>query len=345
MRRQDFSYELPLHLIAQTPARTRSESRLLTLDGATGRLTDRLFQDLPELVSSDDLLVFNDTHVLKARLQARKSTGGRVEILIERLQTSDTATAQVAPARSQRPGSRVTIEGGPDVEIVARRPDGLFDIRLTEGGAFLAVLERFGTIPLPHYIERAPNVTDLERYQTVFARRPGSVAAPTAGLHFDQELLDRLRAKGVAMACVTLHVGAGTFLPVRTDEVEHHRMHSEWVEVDAATCSAVAQAQARGGRVIAVGTTSVRALETAAAGGAMRPVSNDTDLFITPGYRFAAVDAMVTNFHVPESTLLMLVCAFAGREPVLAAYQHAVRERYRFLSYGDAMFITRSPEA
>lgn len=343
MRRQDFHYELPEELIAQTPAPERSASRLLSLDGHTGALADRRFSELPDLLQPGDLLVFNDTRVIKARLHGRKPTGGRVEVLVERLTAPAHALAQVAPARNQRAGGRILLGDGSELEILGRRPDGLFELRLSGGEGFEALLERCGEVPLPPYIERQAGEADLERYQTVYARTPGSVAAPTAGLHFDHALLARLRAAGHQFAWVTLHVGAGTFLPVRVDSLSEHRMHSEAIEVSGATCQAVAAARAEGRRVVAVGTTSVRALEGAAVNGGLRPQRTETALFITPGFRFQVVDALITNFHLPESTLLMLVSAFAGRERVLAAYRHAVEARYRFFSYGDAMLMSRNP--
>ena len=340
MRVRDFHYDLPTYLIAQRPAPVRSESRLLCLDGATGAVVDRRFADLLDLLDPKDLLVFNDTRVIKARLYGRRPTGGRVELLIERVLDGGRVLAHLRPARTQRPGGRFVLDGGAVVSVVERRPDDLFVVEFETGVDPWTVMERDGHVPLPPYIVRADEAEDLERYQTIYGRQPGAIAAPTAGLHFDRPLMAAMAARGLATAFVTLHVGAGTFLPVRAERIEDHRMHSEYVEVGDEVCARVAAARARGGRVIAVGTTSVRALESAAAGGTLRPVARDTDIFITPGFRFRVVDAMVTNFHLPESTLLMLVCAFAGRDRVLDAYRHAVRQRYRFYSYGDAMLVT-----
>ncbi len=335
MRRSDFRYFLPESLIAQYPVSDRSASRLLVL-GARGRVQDRRFRDLTRLLRPGDLLVFNDTRVMRARLFGRKESGGKVEVLVERLLAADRAVAHVRASKAPKAGSRIVI-GGRRLRVEGRQED-LFRLRLEEGG-FQSLMEEHGHMPLPPYIRRDDETFDESRYQTVYGRREGSVAAPTAGLHFDEPLLQRLRERGVHQARVTLHVGAGTFQPVRTEELERHRMHSEWLEVDEATCEAVAQTRRRGGRVVAVGTTSVRSLETAAAGGELRPFRGETDLFITPGYEFKVVDALVTNFHLPESTLLMLVCAFGGYQEVMAAYRHAVEKGYRFFSYGDAMFL------
>ncbi len=346
MRVSEFHYDLPRHLIAQYPAPLRSNSRLLALDGATGAMSDLRFADLPSLLAPGDLLVFNDTRVIKARLYGQKASGGKVEILIERVQSRSRALAHVKPARAQRPDTRITLEGGVAIVIVERRHDDLFVLDFEDGANVYEVMERHGHMPLPPYIARPDEASDITRYQTIYSRALGAIAAPTAGLHFDESLLTAVERRGVERAFVTLHVGAATFLPVRVEHIEQHRMHSEYVEVSAQTCARVASVRARGGRVIAVGTTSVRALEGAAAGGAIEPLASDTDIFIAPGFRFRVVDAMITNFHLPESTLLMLVCAFAGREKVLSAYRHAVRGRYRFYSYGDAMFVRpQSPAA
>ena len=338
MRKSDFHFELPESLIAQWPAEERSASRLLVL-GRDGAIDHRRFWELPQLLRPGDLLVFNDTRVMRARLFGRKATGGRVEILIERLLAPDRALAHVRASKTPKPGTWLEVDGVA-IEVVGRRAD-LFELRLTEGD-FEALMARAGHVPLPPYIRREDRPQDETRYQTVYARHPGSVAAPTAGLHFDQALLDALTAMGVEQARVTLHVGAGTFQPVRSERLEEHRMHAEWLRVDAAVCEAVARTRARGGRVVAVGTTSVRSLETAAAGGELKPYEGETRLFITPGYRFRVVDALITNFHLPESTLLMLVCAFGGYRPVMAAYRQAVAAGYRFFSYGDAMFLERA---
>jgi S-adenosylmethionine:tRNA ribosyltransferase-isomerase len=339
MRRSDFHFDLPPELIAQRPLPERTASRLLALEGPSGALQDRLFRDLPSLLRPGDLLVFNDTRVLPARMFARKETGGRVEVLIERLLAPARASAHVRASKPLRPGGLLRLDGGERVEMVGRDED-LFLLRSLDAD-FAELMRRHGHMPLPPYIERADERGDQERYQTVYARRDGAVAAPTAGLHFDAPMLDRLRLQGIDTAQITLHVGAGTFQPVRVDDLDAHRMHAEWLEVGEAVCHQVQQVRARGGRVIAVGTTSVRSLETAAAGGDLGPYRGDSRLFIRPGYRFRVVDAMITNFHLPESTLLMLVSAFAGHRQIMHAYRHAVASRYRFFSYGDAMFLTR----
>ncbi len=338
MRTSDFQYELPDELIAQHPLPDRSASRLLHLD-ADGRLHDREFLDVAGLLRPGDLLVFNNTRVLAARLFGRKASGGRLEILIERLRSEHEALAHLRVSRSPRPGAVLHLDGGFEVTMTGRE-GALFVLRSETPWA--EILDRVGHMPLPPYIERADEAADQTRYQTVYASRPGAVAAPTAGLHFDRPLLDALHDRGIEMAEVTLHVGAGTFQPVRAEHIEDHQMHAEWLEVPVETVKAVAACRARGGRVVAVGTTSVRSLETAAATGELAPFAGDSRLFITPGYRFRVVDALLTNFHLPQSTLLMLVCAFAGFEPVMAAYRHAVARRYRFFSYGDAMFLERS---
>ena len=335
MRKADFHYELPVSLIAQAPLPGRSDSRLLCLDPGGG-CTDRLISQLPGLLTPGDLLVLNDTRVLPARLRGQKQSGGQIELLIERHISDHEVLAWVRASKSPRAGGLLRV-AGVRVEVLGREAE-LFRLRFEH--PVLPLLESHGEVPLPPYIQRDTEAADRERYQTVFARRPGSAAAPTAGLHFDEALLAALEARGIERCFVTLHVGAGTFAPVRTEEVEAHQLHREWLEVDAAVCEAVAAAHARGGRVVAVGTTAVRALESAAADGSLRPMRGETALFIYPGYRFRVVDAIVTNFHLPESSLLMLVCAFAGRDPVLAAYRHAVQAGYRFFSYGDAMFVS-----
>ncbi len=336
MLRADFHYELPDELIARYPTARRSDSRLLHLDGATGRVVDRRFADLPQLLRAGDLLVFNDTRVVPARLYGHKDTGGRVEVLLERVLDPDRALVQLRASKPPAPGATLRLAGGGEARVVGRE-DEFWVLEFAEAPG--AVFERSGEMPLPPYLKRPAEDFDRERYQTVYAREPGAVAAPTAGLHFDAELLAECRAAGIEAAQVTLHVGAGTFQTVRVPDVREHRMHAERVEVPAATCDAVQACRARGGRVVAVGTTAVRALESAAGPGGPAPHSGDTRLFITPGFRFRVVDRLVTNFHLPESTLLMLVCAFGGREAVLRAYRHAVRERYRFFSYGDAMLV------
>lgn len=341
MRPDDFRFDLPPGLIAQTPLPRRSASRLLTLDGATGAWADRWMQDLPSLLDAGDLLVFNDTRVVPARIFGAKPTGGRVEMLFERSAGERQAWVQLRASKGFKEGASFRTGGG-TVRVLTREDD-LWLVELPDSP--LAFFEAHGEMPLPPYIERAADPSDRERYQTVFARERGAVAAPTASLHFDAELLASLDARGVARTFVTLHVGAGTFQPVRAATFEAHRMHAERVTVSQAVCEAVARTRAAGKRVIAVGTTVARALETAAAGGALAPFEGDTRIFIYPGYRFRAVDALVTNFHLPESTLLAMVSAFAGREHVLAAYAHAVAAHYRFFSYGDAMFVTPMPAA
>lgn len=344
-----FDYELPPELIAQTPAARRDASRLLRLD-AGGGLHDLHFTDLPSLLRAGDLLVFNDTRVIKARLRGHKASGGKVEVLVERITAPDSALAHIRSSKSPKAGTRLVLaDGAVQVEVTGRQ-DELFELRFP--ARVLDVLEAFGAVPLPPYITHAADQEDESRYQTVYADKPGAVAAPTAGLHFDQPMLDRLASQGIAEAFVTLHVGAGTFQPVRVQKLRDHIMHSEHYVVPVATQRLVQATRAAGGRVIAVGTTSVRALEAAAAQKAAQtdertapacPLEGDTRLFITPGYHFACVDALITNFHLPQSTLLMLISALAGMEPIRRAYAHAVQSRYRFFSYGDAMFI-ESPE-
>ncbi len=339
MRTSDFFYELPKALIAQAPITPRSASRLLSLDpGREPR--DLRFADLPELLGSGDLLVFNDTRVVPARLFGVKPTGGRVELLVERILDSARVVAQVRASKPPQPGQRLEIEGGVAARVVERRGE-FYELRFESDDSVLDILERVGHVPLPPYIDRPDGADDKGRYQTVYAKTPGAVAAPTAGLHFDAALLARLAALGVERAFLTLHVGAGTFQPLRVDELAAHRMHPEYFRIDARACAQVNAARAAGRRVIAVGTTVVRALESAARGGRLQPFEGETDIFIYPGHRFQTVDGLVTNFHLPESTLLMLVCAFGGRAAVLDAYRHAVRQNYRFYSYGDAMFLWR----
>lgn len=343
MRRQDFSYHLPEELIAQAPLSERSASRLLVLDGATGAVADRAMGDLPAYLRSGDLLVFNDTRVVAARVAGTKPSGGRVEIFLERVKAQShgvpgsEALVQLRASKPIREGLEITTAGG--VVRVLGREDDLW--RITVPGDALEFFETWGEVPLPPYIHRAADSVDRERYQSIFAREKGAVAAPTASLHFDAPLMERLNSIGVAHEFVTLHVGAGTFQPLRVDDLSEHKMHAERVSVSAATWSAIQRTRAAGGRVVAVGTTVVRALESVALQG-VAPWSGETRLFIRPGFDFRVVDALVTNFHLPESTLLMLVSAFAGREHVLAAYAHAVRHRYRFFSYGDAMLVMPS---
>jgi len=338
MKRADFYYPLPAELIAQRPLQQRSASRLLCLDRRSGQLRDKQFRDLPDLLNPGDLLVFNNTEVIPARLYGLKDSGGRVEILVERLLSKHECLAQVRASKSPKPGGKLVLEDGSEL-MVLERQDGFFHLRSVNAD-LMGLLQGLGHMPLPPYITRQDNETDRRRYQTVFAEAPGAVAAPTAGLHFDQALLDRLKATGIQSTTVTLHIGAGTFQPVRVDNIEDHLMHAEWLEVSRSACDVIAATKARGGRVVAVGTTAVRSLETAAQGGSLEPFSGDSRIFIYPPYRFRVVDAMITNFHLPESTLLMLVSAFAGHEHTLAAYRHAVAHTYRFFSYGDAMLLT-----
>ena len=336
----DFDFELPAELIAQQPAPQRSASRLL--DGR-GRLpADRVFGDLPQLLQPGDLLVFNDTRVIKARLFGEKiPSGGAVQALVERVLPGDEVLAHLRASKSPKPGSRLRFADAFDAQVLGRAgaDEALFHLRLPADP--LALLQAHGHVPLPPYITHADAAEDEARYQTVFAARPGAVAAPTAALHFDEALLQALQDRGVRRAAVTLHVGAGTFQPVRTETIAEHRMHSEWFEVGAATVQAIEAARAAGGRIVAVGTTTLRALESAARGGVLRAGAAETDIFITPGFRFQVVDLLVTNFHLPKSTLLMLVSAFAGHDHVRALYRHAIEARYRFYSYGDAMLLMR----
>jgi S-adenosylmethionine:tRNA ribosyltransferase-isomerase len=342
MQLSDFRFDLPPDLIAQHPLPRRGDSRLLALDGPTGALSDLAFADLPGLLHPGDLLVFNNTRVMRARLYGRKDSGGQVEILVERVLAADLALAQVRASKAPKTGGRILLPGGEVLEVVGRDGD-MFRLRAPDSG-LADLMGRHGHVPLPPYIQRPDEAVDLERYQTVFARHEGAVAAPTAGLHFDDPMLARLADLGVTTAELTLHVGAGTFQPVRAQDLNRHLMHAEYLEVDETVCAKVGTTRAAGGRVVAVGTTSVRSLETAAAARddeGLQAFRGDSRLFIRPGYRFRVVDAMVTNFHLPESTLLMLVSTFAGHDQVMAAYRHAVERRYRFFSYGDAMFLTR----
>jgi len=340
MQVADFFFQLPDALIARHPLAERRASRLLVLEGETGKLSHRNFADLLDHVRPGDLMVFNNTRVIPARLFGQKATGGKLEILVERVVGNRSVLAHVRSSKSPKAGSKILLDGGGEAEMIARH-DALFELEFDED--VLPLLERIGHMPLPPYIDRPDDDADRERYQTVYAQRAGAVAAPTAGLHFDEALLQALRESGVETAYVTLHVGAGTFQPVRVERIEEHHMHREWLEVGQDVVDAVAACRSRGGRVIAVGTTSVRSLETAARDGELKPFSGDTDIFIYPGKSFHVVDALVTNFHLPESTLLMLVSAFAGYPETMAAYAEAVAQRYRFFSYGDAMFITRNP--
>jgi S-adenosylmethionine:tRNA ribosyltransferase-isomerase len=339
LKLSDFDYDLPRELIAQVPARERTGSRLLHVDGAT--LSDLAFTDLPRLVSPGDLLVFNDTRVIKSRLAASKRTGGKVELLLERLLDRDRALFQLRASHAPKIGSELSLPGDARATVIDRH-DRFFELRLDGDLSLLEYLDRHGAVPLPPYIARDAVAEDESRYQTIYARQPGAVAAPTAGLHFDASLLSALENAGVAFAWVTLHVGAGTFAPVTSEDLASHTMHAEWYRIPAATASAIDTTRKRGGRVLAVGTTTVRALESAVSPeGHMREHEGETRIFITPGYTFRVVDRLLTNFHLPKSTLLMLVSAFAGVETIRAAYAHAIAQRYRFFSYGDAMLLER----
>lgn len=338
MKKSDFRYDLPPELIASEPLPERTASRLLVVPPAPDAFEDRRFRDLPQLLRAGDLLVFNDTRVIRARLFGHKETGGRVEIMVERVLGSHEALVQLGVSKPARPGATIELDAGGQFEVLGRE-GSMYRLRWLGAQTVEQLLAHHGQLPLPHYMGREARPEDAERYQTVYARHSGAVAAPTAGLHFDESLLQALHAMGVQMGHVTLHVGAGTFQPVRADDVREHRMHSEWLNVGAELVDQIRRTRDAGGRVIAVGTTVVRALESASADGHLRPLAGETSIFIFPGHRIRSVDAMLTNFHLPESTLLMLVSAFAGRERILTAYQHAVRARYRFFSYGDAMWL------
>lgn len=343
MKKSDFWFDLPDALIARFPQPERSASRLLQLDRRTGELSDRQFRDVLDALNPGDLLVFNNTRVIPARLFGSKESGGKIEVLVERVLDSERFLAHVRASKAPKPGNRLLLENDCWVTMAARHGE-LFELQMTTDEPVLSMLDRLGHMPLPPYIDRPDEGSDRERYQTVYNQKPGAVAAPTAGLHFDQPLLDALQAKGVEFAYVTLHVGAGTFQPVRADDIQNHQMHSEYLEVDESVVAAVAACKARGNRVVAVGTTSVRSLESAAQfakadGKTLQPYRGDTQIFIYPGYQFEVIDGLITNFHLPESTLIMLVSAFSQREYVLNAYQHAVTQQYRFFSYGDAMLL------
>jgi S-adenosylmethionine:tRNA ribosyltransferase-isomerase len=343
MKKSDFQFELPTELIAQAPLPERSASRLLVVPPAPAAFADCMIRELPSFLREGDLMVFNDTRVVPARLYGAKETGGRVEILLERITGTAEVRAQIGASKSPKPNSRIVLEDGTELTVLGR-DDEFYRLRFETQEPLEDVLQRAGHMPLPPYIHRDADISDDERYQTVFAKHTGAVAAPTAGLHFDEALLAALREKGVEFGQVTLHVGAGTFQPMRAERLAEHVMHREWLNVGAALCQQVARVRANGGRVIAVGTTVVRSLETALRDGELRPFAGDTQIFIFPGYKIRSVDAMLTNFHLPESTLLMLVSAFAGRERILAAYRHAVEQRYRFFSYGDAMLLFPSAD-
>ncbi len=334
MDRSEFHYDLPTELIAQRPLPRRSSSRLLALRGDS--LDDRRFSDLPQLLRSGDLLVLNDTRVIRARLHGRKPTGGQVEVLLERITGARTATAVLKASRSPREGTELTLANGSSARVQGRK--GIL-FQLDFNTDIEPLLQTHGEVPLPPYIRRSAVQEDQARYQTVYACESGSVAAPTAGLHFDADLLGALAERGIETAFLTLHVGIGTFAPVRTRRIEDHRLHGEWCRVSRELCARIRRTRERGGRIVAAGTTTVRALESAARDGDLKPLDGETSLFIRPGFRFRMVDALITNFHLPESSLLMLVCAFAGHERVLGAYRHGVAHRYRFFSYGDAMLV------
>ncbi len=338
MLRSDFHFDLPEELIAQQPLAERSASRLLCLGVEDAEPRDWQFNHFHELLNPGDLLVMNDTRVIPARLPGRKETGGRVEILIERLLDDYRCLARIRASRPPKSGSRIELEQGIEMEILARHDD-FFELEVSADRDLPSVLERIGKTPLPPYIKRPANPADLSRYQTIYADRPGAVAAPTAGLHFDDAMLQRVQEKGVKIAKITLHVGAGTFEPVRVQHIEDHRLHKEWMQVSRSVVDHVNTVRSQGGRVIAIGTTSVRALESAARTGRLRETTGDTGIFIYPGYQFRIIDALLTNFHLPESSLLMLTTAFGGYERVMAAYRQAVKWRYRFFSYGDAMWL------
>jgi len=338
---KDFSFELPEQLIASEPQAERSASRLLCMDKQSGALSHHIFKDLLQLLNPGDLLVFNNTRVIPARLFGQKDSGGKVEVLVERLLSGQRFLAHIRASKAPKQGTELLPEQSARVRMVARH-DSLFELEYLATEPVLSMLERLGHMPLPPYIARPDTEADKARYQTVYNQKPGAVAAPTAGLHFDQQLLDALQQKGIGFANVTLHGGAGTFQPVRVDEISAHKMHSEYFEVEQEVVDAIAACKARGNKVIAVGTTSVRSLESAAMqhGGVLAPFSGDTAIFIYPGYQFKVIDALITNFHLPESTLIMLVSALSSREHIMAAYQTAIAEKYRFYSYGDAMFIS-----
>lgn len=338
MKKSDFHFDLPPELIAQAPLPDRSDSRLLLVPPGDAPFQDRQFRELPDLLQAGDLLIFNDTRVIPARLYGQKQTGGQVEILIERLLPEQCVRAQVGASKSPKAGSGITLTDGTLLTVLGREEE-FYRLRFDTEEPVETVLNRLGKMPLPPYIQRDADADDDTRYQTVFARHAGAVAAPTAGLHFDQEILAQLKAKGVQLGHITLHVGAGTFQPMRAENLKDHVMHSEWLNVGAELCAQIAATKARGGRVIAVGTTVLRALETAIVDGTVKPFAGDTQIFIFPGYRIRSIDALITNFHLPESTLLMLVSAFAGKDRIFAAYRHAVDQQYRFFSYGDAMLL------
>lgn len=342
MQTKDFDFDLPDELIAQFPSPERAQSRLLYLDGVTGELEDRQFRNLPDYLRTGDLLVFNNTRVIKARLFGVKGSGGRVEVLVERVQDECHVLAHIRASHGPKPHSTLLLADALTVTVLERQGE-LYRLRFEGDMPVLDLLDRYGSLPLPPYITHTPTGLDETRYQTVYAREPGAVAAPTAGLHFDQAMLAELQRRGVKMAYVTLHVGAGTFRPVRVENIAEHHMHSEWYHVPQETVDAIQETRQNGGRVTAVGTTSLRALEAAAAGGDLQAGWGETNIFIVPGYCFRVVERLLTNFHLPRSTLLMLVSAFGGMDNIRRAYRHAVEKRYRFFSYGDAMLLERQP--
>jgi len=344
MQLNDFSFQLPNRLIARYPLAERTASRLLCLSGDNGDISHAHFNAIKELIHPGDLIVFNNTRVIPARLQGNKESGGKVEILIERLISDNEALCQIKASKSPKPGTLIILDDQTILQVTGRK-DSLFIIKAEQNCDLLTLIESIGHMPLPPYIDRPDEVLDRERYQTVYSQHKGAVAAPTAGLHFSEILIDELKELGIETGFVTLHVGAGTFQPVRVENINDHKMHSEWFEVTAQLVEQIEQTNARGGRIIAVGTTTVRCLESAVVGGKLKPYSGDTDIFIFPGFRFNIVDALITNFHLPESTLMLLVSAFAGISNIKSAYQQAIAEEYRFYSYGDAMFITIDPNA
>ena len=338
MQRSQFSYHLPDDLIAQYPPENRGDSRLLCIDRKTGTYRDKQFSHLPELLQPDDLLIFNDTKVIAARLHGVKDTGGKVEILVERVIDEKKIVAQIRASKVPRPGTTIELEGGHRLVVQEKKEDFYF-LTVTGELSIFNMLDQIGRVPLPPYIRREPDQADGDRYQTVFARHLGAVAAPTAGLHFSEDMIERVKQNYVSIGFVTLHIGAGTFQPVRSDDIENHRIHTEWFSIDSLVCKRIMEVKNSGGRIIAVGTTVVRCLESAAENGSLSPKTSETDIFIYPGYEFQLIDGLITNFHLPESTLLMLACAYGGTENILNAYRHATLEGYRFFSYGDAMFI------
>ena len=338
MKRSDFNYSLPEELIAQYPLANRADSRLLLMSSVTGLLQDEKFMHLPDLLKAGDLLIFNDTRVIPARLYGVKSTGGKVEILVERIIADEQVLAQVRASKSPKPGSIINLDSGDKLNVDGR--DGDFFILSHPGSnTITGLIEKYGHTPLPPYINREDELSDQERYQTIYSKQPGAVAAPTAGLHFSVKLFEEFKESHVETAFITLHVGAGTFQPIRTERIEDHVMHKEWFSISDTLCEQIKRVKRSGGRIIAVGTTVVRTLESACKQGVLEPKEGETEIFIYPGYEFQVIDGLITNFHLPESTLIMLVCAFAGKGNTFKAYEHAISAKYRFFSYGDAMLI------